>query len=229
MANPKSAAVQYFGLTCPDGGKYYICEGSDNEFIGCCTSNPCTGGNGICPDGHLRSSSFDASTYNDMEIQSCDDTRGRSVWYTCESDNPPFIGCCDQSPCSGGCPRSSLLPAVLSPLTKNRQAFLNPEGQSASKTATATSTASATSSANSNDSGGLSTGAIAGIAAGSAALGLILIGLLIWRCWWHPRKQKQTGQHFQPVASQIPHDSPPGAFNPNQSPTGYYRRKCSLM
>ncbi|KAK7429818.1 hypothetical protein QQZ08_003663 [Neonectria magnoliae] len=227
MANPNSAAVQYFDLSCPDGGTYYICEHSDNEFIGCCTSHPCADGSGICPGGHLRASSFDADTYNDMETQSCDDTRGRSVWYACQNNDPPFIGCCDESPCGDGCPKGKLLPAVLSPLNKNRQAFLDPEGNASTKTATATSTASSTSSAASDDSGGLSTGAIAGIAAGAAAVGLILLGLLIWRCWWHPRKQKQNGEHFHPVASQIPHDGSPRTFNPDQSPGGYYRQPLS--
>ncbi|KPM45251.1 hypothetical protein AK830_g1260 [Neonectria ditissima] len=227
MSSSKSAAVQYFDLSCPDGGTYYICEHSDNEFIGCCTSHPCADGSGICPDGHLRASSFDADTYDDMQTQSCDDTRGRSVWYACQSNDPPFIGCCDESPCADGCPRSKLLPAVLSPLKKNRQAFLDPEGDPSSKTATATSTASATSSAISHDDGGLSTGAIAGIAAGAAALGVILLGLLIWRCWWHPRKQKQNGQHFHPVASQFPQDDPSRAYDPSQSPGGYYQQSFS--
>ncbi|KAH6960066.1 hypothetical protein BKA56DRAFT_600404 [Ilyonectria sp. MPI-CAGE-AT-0026] len=61
---------------------------------------------------------------------------------------------------------------------------------------------------------------MAGIAAASAAVGVILIGFLIWRCWWYPRHRKQNGQQFHPVGSQTHHAGGPGEFDPNRSPMG---------
>ncbi|KAF7552236.1 hypothetical protein G7Z17_g4450 [Cylindrodendrum hubeiense] len=229
MADSDSLAIQYFGLDCPDGGDFYICEKMDNEFIGCCTSNPCADNSGLCPKGHLRSASFDVDKFDDLQNQSCDDSRQSSVWYICENNRPPFMGCCDISPCADGCPRSSLLPAILSPLKANRQSFLNPEAYASSKAtssaaSSATSTASATSSP--GDSGGLSTGAVAGIAAGSAAFGAFLLGLLIWKCWCIPRQRRRAREQFQPVAPNMQQSRSPGAFYPDQSSGGYYQHEA---
>ncbi|KAH6988736.1 hypothetical protein EDB80DRAFT_730912 [Ilyonectria destructans] len=134
------------------------------------------------------------------------------------------MGCCDVSPCSQGCTRDNLLPAILSTKKANRNAFLDPESvyssTVATSSATASASASASSSADSDDGGGLSHGAVAGIAAASAAVGVILIGFLIWRCWWYPRHRKQNSQQFHPVGSQTHHAGGPGEFDPNQSPMG---------
>lgn len=228
MSDAKSPAIQYFGLSCPNGGEFYICDGSANEFIGCCTIDPCADGSGLCENPQLRTASFDADKFDDLTTQSCDDSRQSDVWWICENIDPPFIGCCDVSPCSSGCPHSKLLPAVLSTLSKNKQAFLDPEAYAASKTTSkttsaATSTASATNSADHKDSGGLSTGAVAGIAAGSAAVGVMLIAILIWKCWLAPRKRKQNEEEIQRAASNMHQTGSPGGFLPSQSPTGYYQ------
>ncbi|KAH8656921.1 hypothetical protein BGZ61DRAFT_523849 [Ilyonectria robusta] len=237
MSDAKSPAIQYFGLSCPDGGDFYICDGSANEFIGCCTIDPCADGSGLCEGGKLRTASFDADKVDDLTKQSCDDSRQSEVWWICENIDPPFLGCCDVSPCSSGCPRSSLLPAVLSTLSKNKQAFLDPEAYAASRTtskttsvatSTATSTASATTSAGHKHSGGLSTGAVAGIAAGSAAVGVMLLAILIWKCWLAPRKRKQNEKEIQRAVSHMQTGSP-GGYLAAQSPAGYYQESPAFV
>ncbi|KAM0492506.1 hypothetical protein ACHAP8_009861 [Fusarium lateritium] len=176
MANSHSETVRYFSLNCPGNSTFYICEGSDNEFIGCCTHDPCRDGDGQCLDNGLRATTFAADKYNDLKKQSCDDTRGPKVWWTCADTNPPFMGCCDISPCSNGCPSKSLLPAVLSKNKDDRQAFLDPVSFFSSQSSSPATGGSST---------GLGTGAIVGIAIGSAAVGITLIAFLtclIWRC-----------------------------------------------
>lgn len=225
-ANPNSLAAKYYDFSCPDqdGGLFYICEGADNEFIGCCTSNPCTNSSGICPEGHLRTSSFAADRSDSLLTQSCDDSRGSQVWYKCENIEPPFMGCCDESPCGSGCDRDMLLPAVLSKLQKNRQAFLAPS--SASSTTAATATATSSSKSDSDSGSSLSTGAVAGIAAGSAAVGVLILAFVAWRCWWNAQKRKQQGMQFQPVAPHQMGGHMQGEYMADQTPLGYYQRRC---
>lgn len=238
MSDSNSAAFRYFGLNCPSGGDFYICEGDATEFIGCCTSNPCGANNGRCPSGNLRASSFNQDVYADLPQQNCSNSAGVKNWYTCAYTSPPFMGCCSESACNDGCPRSKLVPAVLSTNENNKLDFLNPDDDSSntsasasgSATSTGTSSASAsasTSAAADDGEGGLGTGAVAGIAAGSAAVGVLLLGFLIWKFWWAPRKRKQEGQEFSPVArsSHMP-DQPgtPGTFYPGQSPMSHYQQ-----
>ncbi|KAH7133775.1 hypothetical protein EDB81DRAFT_805092 [Dactylonectria macrodidyma] len=238
-----SVAIDYYGLRCNDEGDFYVCEGADNEFIGCCTSDPCADGGGICPDGDLRTATFDVDKFDQMKKQSCDDSRASTVWYTCQGLDPPFLGCCDVSPCSEGCTRENLLPAVLSSKSANRKAFLDPENvysttivssstaaSTRSATSSASASASASNSADSSDSGGLSHGAVAGIAAASAAVGVFLIMLLLWKCWWLPRHRKQNGQQFHPVGSHPHmhhhhHAGGLGEYDSHRSPTDYYQRQ----
>ncbi|KAH6991629.1 hypothetical protein EDB82DRAFT_473477 [Fusarium venenatum] len=176
MAKSHSETVRYFSLHCPGNSTFYICEGSDNEFIGCRTHDPCRDGGGQCLNNGLRAANFAVDKYDELRKQSCDDTRGSKVWWTCAGTDPPFMGCCDISPCSDGCPSESLLPAVLSKNKEDRQAFLDPVSFFSSQSA---------SPATGGSSAGLSTGAIVGIAIGFAAVGIMLIAFLtcmIWRC-----------------------------------------------
>lgn len=205
-------AYKHFGLSCSEGGNYYICEDSPVQFIGCCTSDPCGSNNGTCPDGDLRSSTFNSDSYEDLPVQDCDDDRGSTIWYACKFVSPPFMGCCSQNACSNeGCSRSRLIPAKLSSVEKNRLEFLEPDGTSPSSTSTSTSSSSSSSTASdepSSGGGGLSTGAIAGIAVGAAVVGILVLAFLIWMFWWKPRKNKQDGQQFQPVAQPQQPDTP---------------------
>lgn len=224
---PESPA-SYFGLSCPSGGTFYICDGADIEFIGCCTSDPCADNKGTCPDGHLRVASFSADAYDNLPAQDCNDPRGTEIWYTCKFTSPPFMGCCESNPCAGGgCTRSKLVPAMLSKNENNKLSFLHPDaGQNASLSSTVISTgalstegsrstissttietsqidsggaaATASTGSNGNDSGGLGTGAAAGIAVGATIGAIVILGLLFWRFFWIPRK-KRKGELIQEV------------------------------
>jgi hypothetical protein len=163
--------------------------------------------------------SFAADKSDVLKKQSCDDTRGSSVWWVCPDTDPPFMGCCDISPCGEGCSRSNLLPAVLSKNKENRQAFLDPEGFTSTISASAATSTASSSSPSNDDSGGLGAGAIVGIAVGSAAVFLILLSLLICICWRRQRKRKQTGEKVQSREFSA-------ASDPNQSPMVYNGRKC---
>lgn len=199
---PISPPLFISGSPAPTEGTYYICEGADVEFIGCCTSDPCADGGGICPWGDLRTSSFVQSKNEVIPSQNCDDSRGANIWYTCAYTNPPFFGCCDIYPCTteSGCPRSKILPSMLSPVEETRLLLLAPgkpkiSGSVTSDANTSTPTSTPTSSVNRQSSAGaawrtLSPGEVAGITVGVALLALIVLGLLL-KAWWIPRRKNR--------------------------------------
>lgn len=39
--------VDVFGLSCPWGGSFYVCENCDVHFLGCCASDPGKDGSGV--------------------------------------------------------------------------------------------------------------------------------------------------------------------------------------
>ncbi|CAJ0550566.1 Ff.00g104960.m01.CDS01 [Fusarium sp. VM40] len=226
-----SNAREHWGLSCTTGGRFYICEDDDTQFIGCCLSDPCGRNNGTCPDGDLRATTFASDTYADLPAQDCDNSQGVDNWYTCAYTTPPFLGCCSQNACGSGCPRNRLVPAKLSKNENNRLNFLNPResgsttSSTASETASATAsstttaasgtsaTASSTSAVEAGDDGGLGTGAVAGIAVGAAVGGLIILILLFWLFWWKPREKKK-----QQSGTSVAHYAPPAAPAMSQSP-----------
>ncbi|KAF5009485.1 hypothetical protein FDECE_4295 [Fusarium decemcellulare] len=71
-----SNAREAFGIECPEGGKFYICEDDSTPFIGCCANDPCGHNDGTCPDVDLRITSFNSSTYEDLPTQDCDNSQG---------------------------------------------------------------------------------------------------------------------------------------------------------
>ncbi|KAL6412153.1 hypothetical protein AUP68_04536 [Ilyonectria robusta] len=144
MSDSNSTAFKYFGLNCPNGGEFYICEGDATEFIGCCTSNPCGANKGVCPSGNLRASSFNQDVYADLPQQNCSNSAGVTNWYTCAYTNPPFMGCCSESACNSGCARSNLVPAVLSSNENNKLDFLTPDGDSSQTSASPSGSATST-------------------------------------------------------------------------------------
>ena len=183
-----SKPYEAFGLSCPSGGNFYICQGNATEFIGCCTTNPCADGSGKCPTEDLRTSSFSADSYEDLPRQDCDDSRSFNIWYTCKFNQPPFVGCCNTNPCAeGSCPKEDLVPAKLSGDTGLRQLFLSPTvtGSSASSTATAESQVQVT------HNGGLSAGAIGGIVAGAAVVLIMVVGALMYRCGFNAKWRRE--------------------------------------
>lgn len=182
-ANPYKA----FGLSCPNGGDFHICENTKREFIGCCTTDPCSDGSGLCEKENLRAASFSESSYLDIPPQSCDSTGGDNHFYTCTANDPPFIGCCTINPCVNmTCPSANLRAAVLSSDHDDRASFLSPSSSSSG----AKSSASAEPGSN-----GLSSGAVAGIVVSVVVL-LVLIGaFVLWRRYnWNPLKSSKSRQ-----------------------------------
>ncbi|KAI1332620.1 hypothetical protein F5Y16DRAFT_121019 [Xylariaceae sp. FL0255] len=61
-----------FGLSCPSGGDFYICQNSTTRFLGCCGVNPCNDNlDGTCPTGKLFAASFSAASGVDFVAQGC--------------------------------------------------------------------------------------------------------------------------------------------------------------
>ncbi|KAL8285148.1 hypothetical protein RB597_002305 [Gaeumannomyces tritici] len=204
------AYYKAFGLTCPDDGKFYVCEKATVQFIGCCTSDPCADGSGKCPQADLRKSNFSPSEYQALPEQDCDGYPGYQNWYTCT--NSRFMGCCAENPCSSkSCPNDKLLPARLSDKTINRNLFLNPTSSgvpSSTASGQASGTAAASTPAVQQQNNGLSTGAIAGIAVGVGLLFIILIAVLTYKFGWSAGKRKERKKApVLPTMSQPEYDS----------------------
>ena len=180
-------ASKYFGLSCPNGGNFYICENNATEFIGCCTTNPCTPeSNGECLKANLRAASFLADKYADLPRQDCDDADSIKIWYTCAYTHPPFLGCCASNPCAAGlCTSTDLRPAKLSGDAEFKAQFLHPAGLVTSTTS-------------------LSAGAIGGICAAAAVVLIMIVGIIIW----YARRKRQK----QKLAAQIPPAPSPASF-----------------
>ncbi|PTB64845.1 hypothetical protein BBK36DRAFT_21576 [Trichoderma citrinoviride] len=133
------------GLSCPKGGRFYICEDQPARFMGCCTSDPCTTADGLCPDDELRPGSFSSDAYSKILAQDCLDPG--FLWYTCRDSSPPFLGCCSQNACeSTGCPVSKVGAATLAGNKQRAAPFLS-GGASASSGGSSSSAAKTTSSA----------------------------------------------------------------------------------
>lgn len=205
-----------FGLSCPNGGDFHICENTKREFIGCCTMDPCADGSGLCEKTNLRAASFSESSYLDIPPQSCDSTGGDDHFYTCTANDPPFLGCCTINPCVNmTCPSANLRAAVLSSDHDDRASFLAPSTSSSSgKPSTTAKTGS----------NGLSSGAIAGIVVGVVALVILAAGFVLWRRYnWTPFGSAKSG-HGDISSSRSSNDalvdSPrtPGSGHTNTSP-----------
>lgn len=206
-ANPYKA----FGLSCPNGGDFHICENTKREFIGCCTEDPCADGSGLCEKANLRAASFSESSYLDIQPQSCDSTGGDDHFYTCTANDPPFIGCCTINPCvNKTCPSANLRAAVLSSDHDDRASFLSP---SSGKSSVAQKTGS----------NGLSSGAIAGIVISLVALLILVAGFVLWKRYnWNPLKSSKPGHRDVSSPNSITGalmDSPktPGSGHTNSS------------
>lgn len=201
------------GISCPNGGSFYVCQGNSTQFLGCCTEDPCADGAGSCPDSALRNTSYSSSLYDSIPPQTCVDT---GLWYTCAETNPPFMGCCLTNPCLlGSCSGGNLTAARLSDNTTDASPF---------ETAATTTTASASPSSSADSQmhmSSLSTGAIVGIAIGSAVVALV-VGIVLFCCY----KRFERRKNQQQLAGQ-------GQLGPNGTPGIYvpspYQGKHSLF
>lgn len=142
------------GLTCPESGKFYICENKLNRFVGCCTVDPCSTKDGLCPGNAVRPASFDPDAYDQILAQQCVDPG--FLWYTCRDSSPPFMGCCSQMGCEdNGCPVDKVGVATLSSNAKQAAPFLS--SGSSSSTTSSSKTSSTSSTATSTTSSAVST------------------------------------------------------------------------
>ncbi|KAL7800251.1 hypothetical protein V8C37DRAFT_364634 [Trichoderma ceciliae] len=204
MGNP----IVDLGLACPKSSSFYICEDQPTRFMGCCTINPCTTHDGLCPDDDIRPASFSANAYDRILAQDCLDPG--FLWYTCRDSSPPFMGCCSQMACeASGCPVGKVGAASLSGNAKQAAPFLSsgtstPTASTTSRAVSTTlSTSSTTESAAPQQSTqppagppsvhtGLSKGAIGGISVAVVAGACILALVALWAL--RLRKKRQSSR-----------------------------------
>lgn len=192
-----------------------MCEGDENEFIGCCDVNPCGANKGKCPSKSLHAASFSGQQYDQLATQDCDNDQGPKIWWTCKFNTVPFMGCCLSNACGNdGCNSTDLVAAKLSKVEYNRMTFLEPADVNSTSVPSATesstpsatsSSAAATSTASSSEDSGLGTGALVGISVGATLGALLVLGLLFYRCFWLPRKRQQG----QPMTQVGPNEYQP--------------------
>lgn len=203
-------------FTCPNGGTWRVCS-SEPYFVGCCAIDPCTNTTApACPDPYLFAASFDPSIYGKILPNDCIGSSSTD-WYTCSLTSPPFLGCCKDKPCGGGCPRDALVPAAWSP-TVSGQFELFADGLDAPKTTIApssTSTSTSTSpetSVSSSKSSGLSSGAIVGIVIGGVvALCITFVVLFLQR-----RYSRKSSAAARGEICSTEHRAYNGPFSPYQ-------------
>ncbi|KAM7223082.1 hypothetical protein V8F06_001638 [Rhypophila decipiens] len=225
-----------FGIFCSDPkGSFVVCDNANGSFLGCVSNDqvPCNAKIGGHVDHkYLLPSSFDKDKYAGIPVQDCDHPSGSQLWYVCQNNKIPFMGCCKSNPCNDiGCPGDDLIPAKLSSFPPNRAPFLVYEGDNAETTTTGstssaaglTSTASSaaatptqTSAPTGHESGGVSGAMIGGILGGVAAL--VIFGAVVF---WKMRKRQQAGATRADTPDNmagLPENSDPGVFD-----SGYYR------
>ncbi|KAI1743492.1 hypothetical protein F4680DRAFT_346316 [Xylaria scruposa] len=135
--------ISYLGLSCPSGGKFYICQGSKIEFLGCCDVDPCSSQSSQCPSSALHPASFNASRYKEIPPQSCVGSTSSAQWFTCQN-GPTFLGCCLSNPCDneGVCPKADLADAMLTNDPRSASPFLTATTVTTATTATAAASTS---------------------------------------------------------------------------------------
>lgn len=176
---------------CPQGGDFYVCQGKKTQFLGCCTSDPCSDGSGDCPQTSLRYTSYNADDYDAIPPEECVST---GLWYTCSAISTAFMGCCLENPCrNNGCTQGNLTAARLSDITSDAAPFM-------------TSAAAA-----SGDMKMLSTGAIVGIAIG-ASLGALILGILLFLFY---RRHERRRELRRDELHQSTPGSTPGVYVPS--------------
>ncbi|KAH6894556.1 hypothetical protein B0T10DRAFT_546050 [Thelonectria olida] len=206
------------GLSCPQGGHFWVCANKETRFIGCCLTNPCETYSGVCLTGDLKPAAFDAGAVGQIPDQACVSDSFQVKWYACNDTSPPFLGCCAKDACSAGtCDGQSLRAARLSGDAElflshgNVSVVLPSASELSTKTITASSTSVATGSASDHKQRALGLsrdGNIALIGALIGALGVIGLalacfctwrctGFCIWRCIKRLREKKRPARASQ--------------------------------
>ncbi|EHY52852.1 hypothetical protein HRR83_007596 [Exophiala dermatitidis] len=190
--------------SCPVGGRWAKCEDVNYPtFIGCCSSNPCSGQ--MCPAENLFPMGFGAVTSPAPDYPNHSCPYG-GLWYTCAANTIPFQGCCVSNPCNGqGCPSADLRPAALhTVVVAGTSTFTVPSSVStpaptstSSSTTTAWTTSTFTPAQSSHKT---NTAAIAG---GASAAGVVVLAVIVivFYCCLRRRKAKAAA-NSQPAQSQ---------------------------
>ncbi|KAI0182457.1 hypothetical protein EV127DRAFT_492466 [Xylaria flabelliformis] len=188
-----------FGLSCPEGGDFHICQDSSTRFIGCCDVDPCTTElDGKCPIPNLFNASFSAASGVEFLPQSCATPFNSSTWFTCTYARPPFLGCCTNDPCNNGCVVGNLIPATLSEDPANAAQFILPK----TTTTTATTTSSGPSPTATSDEVPESSSKRIGTIVGTSLTGVVILLLVIGAYLWLKRREEaQEEQARQPGGS----------------------------
>ncbi|KAH6975072.1 hypothetical protein BKA56DRAFT_688620 [Ilyonectria sp. MPI-CAGE-AT-0026] len=129
MAVNYSSILWFYGFRCLEEGKFCICKDAKTEFVGCCKSDPCVGGKGICPKGNLTQMISSQNLLGGYPPLDCDDPTGNKTWYECKYWVPLFLGCCGVEACDreDGCPTNEAMGATLPVDESLRRKFLEPE------------------------------------------------------------------------------------------------------
>ncbi|EXJ56020.1 hypothetical protein A1O7_08951, partial [Cladophialophora yegresii CBS 114405] len=202
--------------SCPVGGQWWKCEDvSYPTFIGCCSSNPCSGR--LCPEEDLYPMGFSSVTAPAPDYPNHSCPYG-GLWYTCAENTVPFQGCCASNPCNGqGCPASDLrAAAVHTVVVAGTSTFTVPSPVATKSPTTTISTTDTTITSKPTIEGSTSASSqpvsesvdVAAIAGGAAAVAVVLtiiIGVLI--CWLiRRRRMKQAAMNSAQVG--IPPQDP---------------------
>ncbi|KIY04181.1 uncharacterized protein Z520_00873 [Fonsecaea multimorphosa CBS 102226] len=182
--------------SCPVGGEWWKCEDVNYPtFIGCCSSNPCSGQ--LCPQSNLYPMGFGpvTSPVPDYPNHSCP---YGGLWYTCADNSVPFQGCCASNPCNGqGCPASDLRPAgVHTVVLAGGSTYTVPSSVATTASASISPAYATTTSSTALPqpvSKTVDTAAVAGGAAAAAVALTIIIGLAVY-CLIRRRRMKKALQ-----------------------------------
>ncbi|TLD30724.1 hypothetical protein PspLS_03074 [Pyricularia sp. CBS 133598] len=184
--------VLKLGPSCPVDGSFYVCEDAPIKFIGCCMTNPCDNG-GVCESKDLRPTTFNRGSYDKVPPQSCSASNGSKSWFTCQNNNPPFLGCCSENPCRPtGCPQNSLIPARLSDNATEASVFIEDKPTPAPLPPPASTVSPSPPPASSDK--GLHPGIIAGIVVGALILIALIILLVCWKMGWRLRNKEKDSR-----------------------------------
>lgn len=188
-------------VSCSVGGDWWRCEDVNYPtFIGCCTSNPCSGR--LCPAEDLYPMGFGSVTTPTPDYPNHSCPYG-GLWYTCADNSIPFQGCCESNPCNGqGCPAADLRPAGVRTVDVAGGSTFTVPPTVATTVPTTTSTPRPTTSSNTTQDGSTNTSEpsqpksesnnTAAIAGGAAAVAVVLtmvIGLTFF-CIMRRRRRR---------------------------------------
>ncbi|ETI21582.1 hypothetical protein G647_07929 [Cladophialophora carrionii CBS 160.54] len=224
-------------VSCPVGGEWWKCEDVNYPtFIGCCSSNPCSGQ--MCPEEDLYPLGFGSVTAPTPDYPNHSCPYG-GLWYTCAANTVPFQGCCESNPCNGqGCPASDLrAAAVHTVVVAGTSTFTVPSSVATKSPTTTTSTTDTTTTSEPTGEGSTSASSesvsesidVAAIAGGAAAVTVVLtiiLGVLI--CWLVRRKRMRLAEINSAQAGTAPQDPKPfykDPFGAIISPLPRYSRR----